>query len=228
MLERRLFIFIHFFFFFFFFPSESANTRPTTSEPTDIFRAALYHRSHCLFILHFFFFFFFHYFVVCFNLSETETDQTTSLPVNNAKHFRHWWIWWKKAHIACLSLLTLTYPNQMRKVLLFMFSKMADETNLISKLPVADRTREVWGRKLCWWCLSFGFPLLTFLFGFIDSVCFVFTSTPSYEASPLCSILCNLFQWLFWYLKSLREALRVSLYRFFRPPWDRFSTRTSS
>ena len=28
---------------------------------------------------------------------------------------------------------------------------MADETNLSSKLPVADRTREVWGRKLCWW-----------------------------------------------------------------------------
>ena len=25
-------------------------------------------------------------------------------------------------------------------------------------------------------------------------------------------------------LKSLREALRVSLYRFFRPPWERFPT----
>ena len=46
---------------------------------------------------------------------------------------------------------------------------MADETNLSSKLPVADRTREVWGRKLCWWCLSSGFQLCTFLLGFADS-----------------------------------------------------------
>ena len=92
-----------------------------------------------------------------------------------------------------------------------MCSKKADETTLNSKLPVADRIRGVWGRKLCWWCLSSGFPLSTFLFGFAESLCFVFTSTPSYEASPLCSILCNLFPWLDM-LKSLKEALRVSLY----------------
>ena len=42
-----------------------------------------------------------------------------------------------------LSLLTMTNPNQMCDVLLFVCSKMADETNLSSKLPVADRTREV-------------------------------------------------------------------------------------
>ena len=42
-----------------------------------------------------------------------------------------------------LSLLTMTNPNQLFDVLLFVCSKMADETNLISKLPVADRTREV-------------------------------------------------------------------------------------
>ena len=46
---------------------------------------------------------------------------------------------------------------------------------------------------------SSGFPLHTFLLGFADSFCFVFTSTPSYEASPLCSILCNLFPRLCWY-----------------------------
>ena len=46
-------------------------------------------------------------------------------------------------------------------------------TNFSSKLPVADRTREVWGRKLCWWCLSSGFQLCTFLLGFADSFCFV-------------------------------------------------------
>ena len=45
--------------------------------------------------------------------------------------------------IVGLSLLTMTNPNQMREVLLFLCSKMADETNLSSKLPVADRTREV-------------------------------------------------------------------------------------
>ena len=41
-----------------------------------------------------------------------------------------------------LSLLTMTNPNQLCDVLLFVCSKMADETNLSSKLPVADRTRE--------------------------------------------------------------------------------------
>ena len=42
-----------------------------------------------------------------------------------------------------LSLLTMTSPNQLCDVLLFVCSKMADETNLSSKLPIADRTREV-------------------------------------------------------------------------------------
>ena len=87
---------------------------------------------------------------------------------------------------------------------------MADETNLSSKLPIADRTREVWGRKLCWWCLSSGFPLCTFLLGFADSFCCVFTSSPFNEASQLCTILCNLFSMSVGasMLKSLREALR--------------------
>ena len=40
-----------------------------------------------------------------------------------------------------LSLLTMTNPNQPCEV--FVCSKMADETNLSSKLSVADRTREV-------------------------------------------------------------------------------------
>ena len=45
--------------------------------------------------------------------------------------------------LVCLSLLTMTNPNQMYDMLLFVCSKMADETNLSSKLPVADRTREI-------------------------------------------------------------------------------------
>ena len=42
-----------------------------------------------------------------------------------------------------LSLLTMTNRNQLCDVLLFVCSKMADETSLSSKLPVADITREV-------------------------------------------------------------------------------------
>ena len=38
-----------------------------------------------------------------------------------------------------LSLLTMISPNQMREALLFVCSKMADETNFSPKLPVADR-----------------------------------------------------------------------------------------
>ena len=113
-----------------------------------------------------------------------------------------------------LSLLTMTSPNQPCDVLLFVCSKMADKTNLSSKLPVADRTREVWGRKLCWWGLSSGFPLCTFLLGFADSFGFVFTSSPFYEASPLCTILYNLFPWLCWYVEVLKggfEGVLVSL-----------------
>ena len=43
-------------------------------------------------------------------------------------------------YIVRLSLLTMTNPNQLCDVLLFVCSKMADETNLSSKLPDADRT----------------------------------------------------------------------------------------
>ena len=49
----------------------------------------------------------------------------------------------KMKNLVCLSLLTMTNPNQLCDVLLFVCSKMADETNLSFKLPVADRTREV-------------------------------------------------------------------------------------
>ena len=41
-----------------------------------------------------------------------------------------------------LLLLTMTNPNQLCNVLLFVCSKMTDETDLSSKLPVADRTKE--------------------------------------------------------------------------------------
>ena len=37
----------------------------------------------------------------------------------------------------------MTNPNQMREVLLFVYSKMTAETNLSSKLHVADRTHKM-------------------------------------------------------------------------------------
>ena len=46
------------------------------------------------------------------------------------------------ATYVCLLLLTMINPNPLYDLLLFVCSKMADETNLSSKLPVADRTRE--------------------------------------------------------------------------------------
>ena len=38
----------------------------------------------------------------------------------------------------------MTNPNQVCDMLLFVCSKMADESNLSSKLPVTYRSREVW------------------------------------------------------------------------------------
>ena len=49
----------------------------------------------------------------------------------------------RKTCFVHLSLLTMTNPNQLCDVLLFVCSKMAYETSLSSKLPVADGTREV-------------------------------------------------------------------------------------
>ena len=57
--------------------------------------------------------------------------------IENASYLEQWDLF---VH---LSLLTMTNPNQLCDVLLFVCSKMADETNLSSKLPFAGRTREV-------------------------------------------------------------------------------------
>ena len=113
--------------------------------------------------------------------------------------------------IVRLSLLTMTNSYEMRQVVLFVYSKIANETNLSSKLHVADRTREVWGRKLCLWCLSSGFQLSTFLLSFAGSFCFVLISTPSYEASPLCLILYNMFPRCVEIFKGGFEDVLVSL-----------------
>ena len=53
-----------------FYNNSSANISPQLPEPTDIFRAALHHRSHCLFALHF------HQLVVNLYFSVSDTGQT--------------------------------------------------------------------------------------------------------------------------------------------------------
>ena len=40
--------------------------------------------------------------------------------------------------------------------------------------------------------MAFKIAVKFHLLGFTDSFCFVFTSSPFYEASPLCTILCTL------------------------------------
>ena len=117
-------------------------------------------------------------------------------------------------YIVLLSLLIMTNRNQMCEVVLFVCSKMADETNLSSKLPVVDRTREVWGRKLYWWCLSSGFPLRMFL---LDRGSFLLRINQhpllwGLHFARSCAICSHDSVGM---LKSLREALRVSWYRFF-------------
>ena len=110
-------------------------------------------------------------------ISHDNSNFAIRIPFQLFKIFLSYQLAWTNSVFVRLSLLTMTNPNQLCDVLLFVCSKMADETNLSSKLPVANRTREVWGRKLCWWCLSSGFPLCTFLLGFADSFCIVFTSS---------------------------------------------------
>ena len=127
-------------------------------------------------------------------------------------------------YIVRLSLLTMTNPNQLCDVLLFVCSKMADETNLSSKLPVADRSEEE---------SSVGDALaLAFLCARFCSASPILLA--SYSSAPLlmrprhfvrsCAICSHNSVGM---LKSLREAFRVSLYRFFCPPWERFATCSS-
>ena len=94
--------------------------------------------------------------------------------------------------IVGLSLLTMTNPNQMREVLLFCVLRwlmrpiLALNCLLQIEQERSEEESSVDGALV-------GFPLNMFLLGFAGSFCFVLTSTPSYEASSLCPILCNLF-----------------------------------
>ena len=73
--------------------------------------------------------------IIIFNNGKTDTKSLTFMIHNSEIEIAEKFV--------RLSLLTMINPNQLCDVLLFVCSKMADETNLSSKLPVADRTREV-------------------------------------------------------------------------------------
>ena len=88
-------------------------------------------------------------------------------------------------------------------------------------LSVADWTTDIRARQLWWWCLSAGFALRMFLLGFADLFASFslapFLMRPRHFARS-CAICSHDSVGM---LKSLTEALRSSLYRFYWPPWDR-------
>ena len=115
-----------------------------------------------------------------------------------------------------LSLLTMTNPNQLCNVLLFVCSKMADETNLSSKLPVADSTKERSEEEssvgdalaLAFCCARFCSASLILFASYSPAPLFM---RPRHfvRSFAICS------HDSVGMLKSLREPLRMSLYRFF-------------
>ena len=127
-----------------------------------------------------------------------------------------------------LSLLTMTNLNQMLKVLLSVYSKMADESDHSSEPPVPDRKQERSEEESS---IGDAFALLFRREHFCSVSLIPFAL---YSSAPLfmrprhfawsCAI-CS--RGSVGMLKSLREALRMSLYRFFWPPWERFPSCSS-
>ena len=128
-------------------------------------------------------------------------------------HYWQWPILIKCVKCYCLCVLRwLMRPILAINCLLQIEQEKCEEGSSVGDtLALAFRWEHVQARLRCF-----------FFFFFFFFFCFVFTSTPSYEASPLCSILCNLFPRLCWYVESIKDALMVSLQCFFWPPWERF------
>ena len=106
----------------------------------------------------------------------------------------------------------MTNPNQLCDVLLFVCSKMADETNLSSKLPVADRTREEESSvgdalALAFRCARFCSASLI-LFALYSPASLFMRPRHFVQSCAICS------HDSVGMLKSLREAMSVSLNRF--------------
>ena len=112
----------------------------------------------------------------------------------------------------------MTNPNQLCDVLLFVCSKMVDETNLSSKLPVADRTikQEMSEEEssvgdalsLAFRCARFCSASLI-LFASNSPTPLLMRPSHIVRSCAICS------HDIVGMLKSLRAALRVSLYCFF-------------
>ena len=106
----------------------------------------------------------------------------------------------------------MTDPNQMCKALLFVCSKMADETNLSSKLHVEQERSEEESSvgnalALAFRCARFCSALLILFVSYLQAPLLM---TPRHFVQS-CAIYSHASVGM---LKSLREALRVSLYRF--------------
>ena len=94
-------------------------------------------------------------------------------------------------------------------------------------MPVADRTREVWGRKLCGDALALAFCCARFCLASLIHFASYSPAPPFLRPRHFvwsCAICSHDSVGM---LKSLKKALRVSLYRFFLPPWECFPTWSS-
>ena len=130
-------------------------------------------------------------------------------------------------NVVRLSLLTMTNPNQLCDVLLFVSSKMADEINLSSNCLLQieqERSEEESSVSdalaLAFRCARFCSASLI-LFASYSPAHLLMRPRHFVRSCAICS------HDSVGMLKSWREALRVSLYRFFWLPWERFPTCSS-
>ena len=130
-------------------------------------------------------------------------------------------------YIVRLSLLTMTNPNQLCDVLLFVCSKMADEANLTLNCLLQIQQERSEEESSVGDALALAFRYARFCSASL--ILFVSYSPAPFLMRPRhfirsCAICSHDSVGM---LKSLREALRVSLYRFFWPPWEHFPTCSS-
>ena len=104
----------------------------------------------------------------------------------------------------------------------FVCSYLTDESNLGPELSVTNRTRYARERLICRWCLAL--VLRCSHFRSASPSPFVSKSTAPFliRTRHFARSSANCFQDSGGMLKSLREALKVSLYCLFWPPWMRF------
>ena len=87
----------------------------------------------------------------------------------------------------------MTNPNQLCDVLLFVCSKMADETSLSSKLLLQIEQERSEEESSVGDALALAFRCARFCSASLILFASYSPAPLFYEASPLCTILCNLF-----------------------------------